>query len=61
MMIGGGGAGNGHWVRTRNKEGAKSFLAERKMEAERREAQRERERLFFADVRRWMRARFRRS
>lgn len=58
-MIGGGG-GNGHWVRTRNKQGAESFLAERKMEAERREAQRERERAFFAAIRRRVRSWFRR-
>ncbi|HLR85482.1 MAG TPA: hypothetical protein VK059_11070 [Nocardioidaceae bacterium] len=57
----GGAGGNGHWVRTRNKEGAQSFLAERKMEAEPREAQRERERLFFADVRSWIRRLFTRS
>ena len=55
------GGGNGHWVRARNKQGAQSFIAERKMEAERREAQRERERLFFADVRSWIRRLFSRS
>ncbi|UYM04158.1 hypothetical protein [Solicola gregarius] len=50
--------GNGSWVPTHNKQGAKAFIAGRKNEAERREAQRERERYFFADVRRWVRSRF---
>lgn len=53
--------GNGSWVPTHNKQGAKAFIAGRKKEASRREAQREREHLFFADVRRWLRSRFRRS
>ena len=55
------GFGPGGWDRSRTKHGAKSFITERKMEAERREAQRQRERLFFADVRSWIRRLFTRS
>ena len=61
-MLGSGGyGGNGQWVRARTKQGATSLIAERKMEAERREAQRQREREFFADVWSFIRRLFTRS
>lgn len=49
MFIGG---GNGQWVRARNEEGAKAFMREREMEAERREAAHNRSREFWGDLRR---------
>jgi hypothetical protein len=53
------GGGNGQWVRTRNPESAKAFLAEKRMEEERRVARRERsrelQRRIWHAVRRWFR------
>ncbi|MDJ0350772.1 hypothetical protein [Cryobacterium sp. PH29-G1] len=54
------GGGNGQWVRTRNKEGAKAFLQERKMESERRQAARTRSRAFWSAARRRIRSIWRR-
>lgn len=56
-MIGGTG-GNGHWVRTRSPEGAKAFLQERAMEAERREAAAARSRERRRAAMGWIRARW---
>ena len=52
---------SGDWARTHDERSATLFLADRAMVAERRDAQRERQRLFFADVRARVRARLDRS
>lgn len=49
MFIGG---GNGQWVRARNEEGAKAFMREREMEAERLQAAHIRSREFWGAFRR---------
>jgi len=53
MIIGG---GNGQWVRTRNEAGAKAFLKERQIEAERQAASRARSRAFWKRIRRRVRS-----
>jgi hypothetical protein len=51
---------NGHWVRTRTPEGAKAFLQEKQMEAERHQAAAARSRARRRAATEWIKARWRR-
>lgn len=60
-MDGFGGAGNSHWVRARNKQGAETFASELDMEAERLQNNRAQFRFFWARMFDRIRSWFRRS
>jgi hypothetical protein len=51
---------NGHWIRTRDPEGAKAFLDEQRMDRERREQAAARSRARRADAFAWLRSTWRR-